>query len=52
MAGPGEEVGGLESAQLRRTAQNEIHRRKEQHGEQKVWELGHRMLGSHLRPYH
>lgn len=31
--------GGLESAQLRRTAQNELHRREEQHGEYEAREV-------------
>ncbi len=33
LVGPGEVMKGLEIAQLRRTAQNEIHRREEQLGE-------------------
>lgn len=37
----------MESAQLRKTAQNEIHRREEQHGEYESWDPGHRDLNPH-----
>ena len=43
----GEVMRGLEIAQLRRTAQNEIHRREEQHGEYESWDPGHRDLNPH-----
>lgn len=47
MARLGAEMRGLEIAQLRKTAQNEIHRREEQHGEYESWDPGHRDLNPH-----
>lgn len=49
MAGPGEVMRGLKIAQLRRTAQNEIHRREEQLGEYETGGEGNRELTSTQR---
>lgn len=42
-----DEVGNLESAQLRSPVKKEIHRREEQHAEYESWDPGHRDLNPH-----